>query len=123
MAITWQSARSSMAARVAAGAERAVDIAAAVARLQGVDDLAHQDRDVAGGAHASPPPEAAHEGGHLVAIGIAAGLPAARIPQLELVALADQHHAVGNLEHACELGRQGEAAVGLHGDGAGDADR
>jgi hypothetical protein len=60
-----------------------------------------------------------HERRHLVAVGIAARLPAAGIPQLELVALADQHHAVADLEHARELGRQGEAAVRLHGDGAG----
>ena len=105
--------------RVAAGAERAVEIAAAVARLQRVDDFARENGDMAGGVHASPPPEAAHEGRHLVAIGVAAGLPAAGIPQLELVALADQHHAVADLEHAGELGRQGEAAVRLHGNGAG----
>ena len=40
---------------VAAGTEGAVDIAAAIARLQGVDHFVQQDGDVTV-AHASPPP-------------------------------------------------------------------
>src|SRR5262245_61269399 len=44
-------------ARIAAGAEGAVDITAAIARPQGIDDLARQHRNVAGrGVHASSPP-------------------------------------------------------------------
>ena len=62
--------------------------------------------------------EAAHEGGHLLAVGVAAGLPALGISQLELVALADQHHAVVGLEHLGEFGRHGEAAIGLQRNGA-----
>ena len=41
--------------RVAARAERAIEVTPAVARLQRIDDLAHHHRDVASAGHASPP--------------------------------------------------------------------
>src|SRR5205085_9736568 len=43
-------------ARVAAGAEGAIDIAATIARPQRIDDLARENGDVAGVAHVSPVP-------------------------------------------------------------------
>ena len=91
-------------ARIAAGAERAVDIDAAGARIERLHRLGEQDGNVAepggrGGAHHDAP-----GGAERVALRAQApdplprllemGLEPRRLPDLELVALADEHRLV-----------------------------